>query len=203
MEKGIKIETRDQALRILADWNLSKPEWQHFYDADLKSKIVSKAFRSDLFYRLAGFAMEVPPLRDRKEDIPLLAAHFARSLSSEMGFGNPEISAEAITAMKAFPFPGNVRELRNLVERALIESCGGAIGEDHLHFLAVQTHSPQPDSRPPHTSTPSDLPLNLRAAQGLLVKRAMVEARGNVSGAAKLLGVSRTRMYRLLGAAGE
>lgn len=170
-------------------------------NADLKAKISSGAFRTDLFYRLAGFTFEVPPLRDRIGDIPLLAEHFVRALSSEMGLGAPRVSPDALEAMKEHPFPGNVRELKNLVERALIESCGETITPEHLHFLSLQEVPSQRPTTYATTDVPSELPLNLKEAEALVVKRAMGVADGNVSEAARLLGVSRTKMYRLLGAA--
>ncbi|MCI0536252.1 MAG: sigma-54 dependent transcriptional regulator [Verrucomicrobiales bacterium] len=104
-------------------------------NADLQAEIAAGKFREDLYFRLARFVAEVPPLRDRREDIHLLAEHFLKVLSAEMGLGNPGINREALTRLGSYDYPGNVRELKNLIERALIESGGGTIEPEHLRFL--------------------------------------------------------------------
>ena len=103
-------------------------------NADLQSDIATGRFRSDVYYRLARFTIEVPPLRERREDVGLLAAHFAESLATEMGMAQPSLSAEAVGALESYDFPGNIRELRNLIERALMVSGGGVIAREHLRF---------------------------------------------------------------------
>lgn len=104
-------------------------------NADLQSLIAAGRFREDLYYRLARFTVEVPPLRDRREDIALLVDHFLRLFAAEMAVPHPTISPAALESLRAYDFPDNVRELKNIVERALIESGGETIGEEHLHLL--------------------------------------------------------------------
>jgi DNA-binding NtrC family response regulator len=111
------------AVRVLAGTNV-----------DLQAEVEAGKFRKDLYFRLAGFTIDVPPLRERREDVPLLANHFLRRLASEMGMAEPRLSAEAIAALEQYDFPGNVRELKNLIERSLIESGGGEVRAEHLHF---------------------------------------------------------------------
>ena len=107
-------------------------------NADLEARIAAGAFRRDLFFRLARSVVRVPPLRERPEDIPLLAAHFLEHFAGEMGLpGAPGIDAEALAALAAHTWPGNVRELRNVIESALIASGGGAVGAAHLRLLTV------------------------------------------------------------------
>ena len=106
-------------------------------NADLPARIADGSFREDLYFRLAQFAVEVPPLRERREDIPMLAQHFAKLFAGETGIAPPTISSAALKVLAAHPFPGNIRELKNVIERALIESGGEEILPDHL-FL-VQT----------------------------------------------------------------
>jgi DNA-binding NtrC family response regulator len=101
---------------------------------DLQSEIETARFRQDLYFRLNGFGICVPPLREHKEDIPLLAAHFLQRLATEMGMRPPQLSPDAEQALGDYDFPGNVRELKNLLERALIESGGGVIDPGHLRF---------------------------------------------------------------------
>ncbi len=182
-------------------------------NADLQQHIANGSFRSDLFFRIAGYTMELPPLRNRTNDVPLLARHFAESLSDEMGFPAPDFSDAAMVLLQAHPFPGNVRELKNLVERALIECEGAMIEPEHLRFLPGmhghnQASTPPIEGDSPAVNLPdkgaaSELPLNLQNAEKLLISRAMAEANGNVSAAARSLGINRTKLYRKLAAGGE
>ena len=115
-------------------------------NADLQAEIAAGKFRQDLYFRLARFVAEVPPLRARLEDLPALVDHFTRMLAAEMGLAPPAINSEALTLLRAYDFPGNIRELKNLIERALIESGGGEILPEHLYFLSVSPKAPSVDS---------------------------------------------------------
>jgi DNA-binding NtrC family response regulator len=101
----------------------------------LHSDIAAARFRRDLYFRLTRFTIDVPPLRERREDIPALAEHFLRQFAEDMGMTKPNLLTAAAELLMAHDYPGNVRELRNLVERALIESGGSDITVEHLHFL--------------------------------------------------------------------
>jgi DNA-binding NtrC family response regulator len=105
-------------------------------NADLQQKIALGAFRQDLYFRLARSTVVVPPLRERREDIPLLIEHFIARFAEEMGFAPPGMSEAAREQIDAYSFPGNIRELKNIIESALIKSGGGGIEPAHLHFLA-------------------------------------------------------------------
>ena len=171
-------------------------------NSNLEEKIASGRFRADLYYRLGGFTIHVPPLRERPEDIPLLAKHFAETLSVEMGLANPGVTDEALAILKAQGFPGNVRQLRNVVEQALIQGGGRRIEFRHLHLdrlPAAARPAPAPEKgEEGGAPVPAALPLNLRQAESALIRRAMEEADGNVSAAARLLGINRTKLYRKL-----
>ena len=104
-------------------------------NADLRREMEAGRFREDLYFRLAMFVVEVPPLRERREDIPLLVDHFARILSEEMGLPKPPVSPEAGRSLIEYDYPGNIRELRNILERALMESEGEEIRAEHLHYF--------------------------------------------------------------------
>jgi DNA-binding NtrC family response regulator len=104
-------------------------------NAELQPDLAAGKFRRDLFFRLARFTIEVPPLRDRSEDIPLLADHFLGLLAGEMGMPKPRLSSEALALLERYDYPGNIRELKNLIERALIESGGGDVGPEHVRFV--------------------------------------------------------------------
>jgi DNA-binding NtrC family response regulator len=164
-------------------------------NVDLERKIAEGGFRADLYYRLARFTVRTPPLRERKEDIPVLAAHFLELFAREMNRQAPPLSSAALAALTDYDFPGNVRELKNVIERALIQSGGGGIGPEHLQLPARATAAGGAAAR-----VLQDLPFNLDRAELELIRRALAHCRGNVAQAARLLGVPRMRIYRRLGA---
>jgi DNA-binding NtrC family response regulator len=104
-------------------------------NADLQEETAAGKFRQDLYFRLARFIADVPPLRDRREDIRLLVEHFLTQISAEMGLSRPNVSEDALRVLQSYDYPGNIRELKNLIERALIESGGDEIAPEHLHFV--------------------------------------------------------------------
>ena len=171
-------------------------------NADLQSQIESGAFRQDLYFRLAQYTVSVPPLRDRNDDVPLLARHFLKLFAAEMGMPAPSLDAETVKLLESYPFPGNIRELKNVIERALIESGGLPVRTEHLHLGHGPTKraapaAPKASDEPPMHAT--DLPLNLEAAENLLIRRALNETGGNIAEAARRLGINRARIYRKLG----
>jgi len=151
-------------------------------------------------------------LRGRIEDVPSLAAHFLQTLAAEMGVKAPKLSDAAMSTLHGYDFPGNIRELKNIIERALIESGGRGIGPEHLHLLqrkasivsaassttATTTASGLPPTKSTKAEAAAALPLNLAEAEDLLIQRALQETGGNIADAARLLGVHRTRIYRKL-----
>ena len=162
-------------------------------NADLQARIAAGTFREDLYFRLARFSVHVPPLRQHREDIPLLAEHFLELFVREMGRPAPELSPEALQTLMEYDFPGNVRELKNAMERALLESGGDTIQPGHLHLLhRVPVDSPV-SGQPPEMEWPDFAAMELEQ-----VKQALLQTRGNISAAARLLRVDRTRIYRLL-----
>jgi transcriptional regulator with GAF, ATPase, and Fis domain len=94
---------------------------------DLRKEVEAGRFRQDLFYRLSVFPIELPPLRERRDDIALLVSHFARKSAQQMGRPTPQISRAAMTELTTHDWPGNIRELQNVVERAVIVSAGGPL----------------------------------------------------------------------------
>ncbi len=175
---------------------------------DLQRQMNSGAFRHDLYFRLAQFTVQVPPLRERRDDIPLLAAHFLRLFADEMGLPTPAFDERALAVLKAHDFPGNIRELKNIIERSLIESGGGPIQIQHVQPSFVLGNRKQSVSVPEATRLSAavasdDLPLNLEAAEDLLIRRALAETGGNIAEAARRLGINRTRIYRKLSANGS
>ncbi len=160
-------------------------------NADVTGKIADGSFRQDLYFRLARYALQLPPLRERSEDVPLLASHFLSIFATEMGRTPPALTREAKHALSSHAWPGNVRELKNVMERALIMSGGAAIGVEHLQLMPAARGEPAK-----FLPAAGDLPLNLERAEQALIQRALEESGGNVAEAARKLGVNRSRIYR-------
>ncbi|TLD69996.1 sigma-54-dependent Fis family transcriptional regulator [Phragmitibacter flavus] len=169
-------------------------------NAQLETHIANGTFRQDLYFRLARFTVTPPPLRERTEDIPALARHFIDLFVKEMGRKAPPLTTSALARLKTHPYPGNIRELKNIIERALIRSGGDAISPEHLDLPGNSTISSLPHPKPPQLAlTPdSSLPLNLEEAETLLIRRALNQTQGNIAQAARLLGIHRTRIYRMM-----
>jgi transcriptional regulator with GAF, ATPase, and Fis domain len=158
---------------------------------DLKAAMGAGTFRMDLFYRLNVFPISVPPLRERREDIPSLVRAFARELSRSMGKSVNLIPQATMDALQAYSWPGNIRELRNVVERGMILSRGNTL----------QIELPGGIERPQAASRPSDA---LEAIERQHILSVLERVKWKVSGkdgAAELLGLTRTtlqgRMRRL------
>jgi two-component system response regulator HydG len=158
---------------------------------DLPDAVRTGAFREDLYYRLSVVPIELPPLRQRGDDVLLLARHFARSFGDAYGIGDVPLSESVERAIAAHDWPGNVRELRNAIERAVLLG-DGAIRVDDL-FVGRMA------ARTGETQEPLPFPASLDAIERAAA-RAMVERHGgNKSAAAEALGISRSRLYRWVG----
>ena len=123
---------------------------------DLTAMIAQDRFREDLYFRLAGFTVPLPPLRERREDIPLLVDHFLQQFSDEMGCEPPGMTLEALSVLESHEFRGNVRELKNLMEYALIKSRGALIRPEHLRF--IERPSDETDDGATQLAAPSGSP---------------------------------------------
>ena len=171
-----------------------------------------KKLREDLYYRIQVFAIELPPLRERPEDIPQLAAHFIHKLAGKLGIASPAgLAAEAVAPLQAYGWPGNVREMENVIERALVLSRGQTIGVDHLpQEIAQATAKPcapipaGPVGGPSAGAEPGGRAagFSLEPAVELLerqyIAKALQSSGGNKTKAARLLEVSeRTLWYKL------
>jgi len=136
---------------------------------DLQTKIAEGSFREDLYFRLTRYPVTVPPLRERREDIPPLVEHFLKMFASEMGMEQPVLSNEALSALETYHFPGNVRELKNIIEYALIKSDGSVIKPEHLHFIDINYF---PTAHTEKSPLEDEYSLNLEQIEKLMVKRA-------------------------------
>lgn len=168
---------------------------------DLQEYIRAGRFREDLYFRLARYPIRVPSLRERHEDIPLLARHFVQALAEESGIEAQELSAEVLQMLSGYDYPGNVRELRSVVERAVIESDGGAIRPQHVHLEFDVTPTRETHATKQPVLGTDDVPLNFDEAELMLIQRALRIAGGNITRAARLMGINRTKIYRKLASA--
>jgi transcriptional regulator with PAS, ATPase and Fis domain len=148
---------------------------------DLREAVERGTFREDLFYRLQVFDIQLPPLRERISDVPLLAEQFLEELGQSMGRPAASLNAEARDALTAYSWPGNVRELRNVLERAAILSDEGVIEPRHLSL--------QPKT--PSMVSPNDL----NAMERQTIENVLRQTDGNKSKAARRLGLTRTQLY--------
>ena len=159
---------------------------------DLASALEAGQFRKDLYYRLKVFPVWLSPLRDRPEDVLLLARHFVQRFSREMRRGPIELDPEVQARLLRYGWPGNVRELRNVLERAVILASGDVLTVEHLPPELVESTVGRADSTP--GSLPVALPaegLRLEEVERDLVRQALESTGGNQVRAARLLGISR------------
>jgi DNA-binding NtrC family response regulator len=156
--------------------------------ADLRTAVSQGQFREDLFYRLNVVALTLPPLRDREGDVELLAETFVSRIATSYGLPVPPLSPEIRTALREYRWPGNIRELRNAIERSLVLSPRGTLRKEEMGMreAAVRTEGMLP--------FPSTLALLNRAAAIAMLQL----TEGNKSAAARRLGISRPRLQRLL-----
>lgn len=161
----------------------------------LEQLVKEKQFREDLYYRLSVCTIDLPPLRERKEDIPLLALYFTLQFASEMGKSIDGIDEEALRVFSVYNYPGNIRELRNIVESSIIRcKHSGVLLKDDLpeQIATTGTKELQPGDWPMET-------LKLEDVERRLYQEALNRTDNNVSAAARLLGLSRGKLRRRLG----
>jgi len=156
---------------------------------DLAKAVRENRFREDLFYRLNVIPIHLPPLRDRGDDVLLLARHFAQVTAARHDLAVPDIGRSASSRLRSYHWPGNVRELRNAVERAVLLGDGGVEVED-LALGRVGAHA--------RSDGPLPFPAPLAEIERAAARAALAHTEGNKSAAADVLGISRTRLYRLL-----
>ncbi len=156
-------------------------------NADLRREIGEGRFREDLLFRLNTVELRLPPLRERREDIPALAAHFLAHYAAKYRRSLTGLSPAALQGLLHYAWPGNVRELDHTLERGVLMSNGSCVEVADLGLPAAR--AAQPDQLDD---------LDLEAIEAILVRKALARARGNITQAAELLGLSRGALYRRL-----
>jgi transcriptional regulator with GAF, ATPase, and Fis domain len=167
---------------------------------DLTKDIANGKFREDLYYRLNVFAIQLPPLRERRDDVPILSDEFLIEIGRAIGRRPAGVSSEARKMLADYHWPGNVRELRNILERAAILCDGGMITPDHLAVRpappARSAPPPLPEpAAPPVAATADAAPKDLQSVERTMIAQALERARFNKSKAAKALGLTRHQLY--------
>lgn len=159
---------------------------------DLAARVAAGAFRPDLYWRLNVIALQVPPLRERPEDVIPLTGHFLERAAAEVGTAVPALAPAAATALLAYAWPGNVRELENALVRAVHLGCGQVLRREHLPpKVAGAVPAPPAERR-------DDLRGARRRAEREAIAGALARAGGNKARAARLLGLSRSQLYEKL-----
>jgi DNA-binding NtrC family response regulator len=201
----IPLELQSKLLRVLQEKSYERVGEENTRHADvrivaatnrdLKKEVAAGRFREDLYYRLNVFPLKVAPLRERKEDIPLLATHFTELLVKELGCPKPRLTRAGIETLQGYDWPGNIRELRNVIERAAIFAQGGALDFDLLVSGVDLTSfgSQHPDQAESEYLTEAEIRRRERENLFAVLQKAAWKIKG-VNGAAELLGVKPTTL---------
>jgi two-component system response regulator HydG len=163
---------------------------------DLEAAVAAKEFRQDLYYRLNVFKIRLPPLRERRADLPLLTAHFVREFS--LAFGKPvaQVSEAVLRALRDYPWPGNVRELRNLIQGMVVLDSDGVLNLDDLHAADAEGRF---QGTPAQVTGPDTLVGKpLAVIERHYIEKTLERTQGNREEAAALLGIGERTLYRVL-----
>lgn len=205
------LTTQGRILRVLTDQRFNRIGGQRRVNVDvrvvsatarnLEEEIAEGRFREDLFYRLNVVPVHLPPLAERREDIPALVEHFAARYAAERRVPNPEIAEEAIAAMQAYDWPGNVRQLRNIVERTIILAPGDRIARIDIDMLPPEVLADQmPMTQDKGAQSIMGTPLR-EARETFEREYLRIQIRrfsGNISRTATFIGMERSALHRKL-----
>ena len=185
---------QDQTFEVLGDSRPQKTDIRvvSATNADLRKMVSERTFREDLFYRINLITVKLPALRERREDIPLLARHFADRQAEVNGLPRTEFSADALQFLTRLPFPGNIRELKNLVERTILVS--GKPILDASDFDAQYLRQDEPKA----AAGSAFAGMTLDEIERQTILQALERYKGNLSQVAMALGISRAALYRRL-----
>ena len=205
------VTTQAKILRVLTDQSFARVGGQRTVKVDVRvvsatsrhlpDEIGAARFREDLYYRLNVVPVHLPPLAERREDIPALVDHFVARYASERRVPTPEVAADAMAALQAYDWPGNVRQLRNIVERTIIMAPGDRIGRVDVDMLPSEVLSDQPQLAA-NAATTAMMGAPLREARETFEREYLrVQIRrfsGNISRTASFIGMERSALHRKL-----
>lgn len=186
---------QDQTFEVLGDSRPRKVDVRvvSATNADLRQMVADRTFREDLFYRINLITVKLPALRERREDIPLLVRHFADRQAEINGLPRTEFSAEALNFLSRLPYPGNIRELKNLVERTILVS-----GKPLLDVADFDAQYLRRDEPAKAAEGMSFAGMTLEEIERQTIMQALEKYKGNLSQVAISLGISRAALYRRL-----
>ena len=186
---------QDQTFEVLGDSRPRKVDVRvvSATNADLRKMVSERTFREDLFYRINLITVKLPSLRERREDIPLLARHFADRQAEINGLPRTEFSADALNFLSRLPYPGNIRELKNLVERTILVS-----GKPTLDASDFDAQYLRPNEPVKASDASSLAGMTLDEIERQTILQALDRHKGNLSQVAMTLGISRAALYRRL-----
>jgi DNA-binding NtrC family response regulator len=165
-------------------------------NADLEQRVAEGKFREDLYYRLSVIRIHVPPLRERREEIPHLSTYFLREALERLGKPDVQLSSETLDVFSQYWWPGNVRQLKNEIQRAVAMSTpGGAIEPGHLSPEIGSTRLPTSAAPSRQLRTVPNLASAVEAVERDLIQTALDRAGGNISETARALGLTRRGLY--------
>ena len=185
---------QDQTLEVLGDSRPRKTDIRvvSATNADLRKMVNERTFREDLFYRINLITVKLPALRERREDIPLLVRHFADRQAETNGLPRTEFSADAMQFLSRLPYPGNIRELKNLVERTILVSGKPTLDASDFDAQYIR-HNDQKAAE-----STSFIGMTLDEIERQTILQALERHKGNLSQVAMALGISRAALYRRL-----
>ena len=163
---------------------------------NLDHLVRQNAFRQDLYHRIYVYPLRLPPLRERVEDIPVLAEHFARQVAAQNGWKEKVFSAEAIEEMKQYPWPGNVRELRNVVERLLLISPAETVNAASVRLALPQAFVGGPAGAPSLAATNGTLAERVTAFERDVILAELRRQNHHMTNVARALGLERSHLYK-------
>lgn len=184
---------QDQTFEVLGDSHPRQVDVRvvSATNADLQQMVAERTFREDLFYRINLITIHLPALRERKDDIPLLARHFADVQAKVNGLPRVEFSSEALQCLMQLPFSGNIRELKNLVERTILVS-----GKLRIEATDFEVQYGKPASPSERAALGSFAGMTLEEIERVTIEQAIGQYKGNLSQVASALGISRAALYR-------
>lgn len=213
----LSLEIQAKILRAIQEGEIQKVGSEKLINVDvrllaatnrnLEAEVASGRFRADLYHRLNVYPLKVPPLRERKDDIPILAGFFADRTRRKLGLGQVRLREEAIILLQRYNWPGNVRELENIISRSLLKA---SASQSHLETIILQpehltadlgvsiyTSPPKEADTPGSISPTMSLREEVKAFQIRLINRALKRNEGNWAAAARELGMNRSNLHNL------
>ncbi len=202
------VPTQGKILRVLTDQSFARVGGQRIVrvdvrvlsatSKDLAEEIALGRFREDLYYRLNVVPVHLPPLAERREDIPVLVEHFVARFASERRVRTPDVATDAMAALQAFDWPGNVRQLRNIVERTIILAPGDRIGRIEIDLLPAELTDSAPSANPAALAMGAPLRQARETFEREYLRVQIRRFSGNISRTATFIGMERSALHRKL-----